>query len=91
MVQGSFEVPRKLALAMSGNVVNHLLLTRYENLLNELYIETKNEEIVGTFLSEENEERKQAGAKSWRQKKQLEKKEVRSRVIRDIKPKIKKG
>ena len=36
---------------MSGSVVNHLLLTRYVKLPNELYIEPKNEEIVGTFFS----------------------------------------
>ena len=32
-------------VAMSGNVVNRLLLTQYEKLLNELYIELQNEEI----------------------------------------------
>ena len=49
---------------MSGSVVKHLLWTRYEKLTNELYIEPKNEEIVGTFLSLVNEEEKQAEAKS---------------------------
>ena len=57
---------------MSGNVVNRLLLTQYEKLLNELYIELQNEEIVGTFLSEENGKRKQqnrGSKKSNRRKK----------------------
>ena len=69
---------------MSGSVINHLLATRYEKLLNELYIEPKNKKVVGTFLSVRNEERKQAEAKSRKQKKQQEKKEVRSRDIRDM-------
>ena len=68
---------------MSGSVVKHLLWTRYEKLTNELYIEPKNEEIVGTFLSLANEG-KQAQAKSRQQKKQQEKKEVKSRDSRDM-------
>ena len=36
---------------MIGSVVNHLLLAKYETLLKELYVEPKDEEIVGTFLS----------------------------------------
>ena len=40
---------------MPGSVVNHLLLTRYENLLKELYVEPKDEQIIGTFLSASNE------------------------------------
>ena len=51
LVQGGLEVPCKVTIAMIGSVVNHLLLTRYESLLKELYIEPKDEEIVGTFLS----------------------------------------
>ena len=53
---------------MSRSVVNHLLLTRYEKLTNELYIEPKNEEIAGIFLSSANGEGKQAEAKLQRQK-----------------------
>ena len=68
---------------MSRSVVNHLLLTRYEKLLNGLYIEPKNKEIVGTFLSIPNEEGKQAEAKLQQQKKQQEKKKVRSSDIRN--------
>ena len=44
------EVPCEVTVTMSGSVVNHLLFTRYEKLLNELYIEPKNEEIVGKVL-----------------------------------------
>ena len=37
---------------------NHLLSTQNENLLNSLYIEPKNEEIVKTFFSVADEEGK---------------------------------
>ena len=66
---------------MSGSVVNNLLLTRYEKLLNELCIKPENEEIVVTFLSVANEEEKIEATK-----KQQEKKEVRSRDIWDMLP-----
>ena len=66
---------------MSGSVVNNLLLTRYEKLLNELCIKPENEEIVGTFLSVANEEEKIEATK-----KQQEKREVRSRDIWDMLP-----
>ena len=51
LVQGGLEVPCEVTITMIGSVVNHLLLTRYESLLKELYIEPKDEEIVSTFLS----------------------------------------
>ena len=70
-------------VTVSESAVKHLLWTRYEKLTNELYIEPKNEEIVGTFLSLANQKEKQAETKSWQQKKQQEKK-VRSRDIRDM-------
>ena len=70
-------------VTVSESAVKHLLWTRYEKLANELYIEPKNEEIVGTFLSLANQKEKQAETKSWQQKKQQEKK-VRSRDIRDM-------
>ena len=53
LAQGGLEVPCEVTVTMRGSVVKHLLLTRYENLLKELYIEPNNEEIVRTFLSSE--------------------------------------
>ena len=40
---------------MVGSIINHQLLVRYESLLEELYIEPKDEVIIGTFLSIKNE------------------------------------
>ena len=36
---------------MPGSIMNRLLIARYEQLLGELYLEPKGEEIMGTFLS----------------------------------------
>ena len=46
LVQGGFEGPCEMTVMMSRSVVNHLLLTQYEKVLNELYVEPKNKEIV---------------------------------------------
>ena len=84
------KLPCDVTITMIGSVVNHLLLTRYELLLKELYIEPKDKEIVGTFLSlaqHANEigeiaktEPRPRQPKPNRQKK----KEVNSRDIRDM-------
>ena len=72
---------------MSGSVVNNLLLTRYEKLLNKLYIKPENEEIVGTFFSVANEEEKIEAAKKQQEKKS----EIKRHLGYVTKPKIKKG
>ena len=36
---------------MPGSMMNHLLIGRYEKLFGELYLEPKDEQIMGTFLS----------------------------------------
>ena len=46
LVQGELEGPCQMTVMISRSVVNHLLLTLFEKVLNELYIELKNEEIV---------------------------------------------
>ena len=69
LVQGGLEFACDMMVTMSGIVINYLLLTRYEKLLNKLFIEPKNEEITWIFLSVPNEEGKQAEAKSRQQKK----------------------
>ena len=51
LVQVSLEVPCQVSVKMSGSIMNHALLQRYEMLLQELYIEPKEENINGTFLS----------------------------------------
>ena len=58
LVQGGLEFACDMMVTMSGIVINYLLLTRYEKLLNKLFIEPKNEEIAWIFLSVPNEEGK---------------------------------
>ena len=45
------EVQCEVAITLIKSVVNHLLLARYESLLKEIYIESKDENIGCTFLS----------------------------------------
>ena len=54
--------------------MNHLLLRKYETLLNEFYLEPQEEEIIGTFLTlktniEIEEPRPRAAKKKERKKK----------------------
>ena len=70
LIQGGLEG----SCEMSRSVVNHLLLTRYEKVPNELYIEPKNKEIVWTFFLVGNEDGKRAEAKSRQQKSNRRKK-----------------
>ena len=51
LVQDGLQVPCELTITMIESVVNNFLLTWYKSLLKELYMEPKDEEIVGTFLS----------------------------------------
>ena len=51
LIQGGLEVPCLVTVTMSGSIMNHLLIARYEKFLGELYLEPKDEEIMGTLLS----------------------------------------
>ena len=73
LVQGGLEFACDMTVTTSRRVVNYLLLTPYEKLLNKLFIEPKNEEIAWIFLSVPNEEGKQAEAISRQQNKRRKK------------------
>ena len=66
---------------MPGRVVNRRLLSLYETLLRSLYIEPKDEEIMGTFLSVTNEPLREAEPPQPQRKKN-KKKTVELRDIR---------
>ena len=51
LIQGGLEVPCLVTVTVPGSIMNHLLIARYETLFGELYLEPKDEEIMGTFLS----------------------------------------
>ena len=50
LVQGGLEIPCKVSLTITGTVNNLLVLEKYRQLVEELYIEPKKEEILGSFL-----------------------------------------
>ena len=49
VVADGLEVLCEVTVTMNRSVVYHLLLTRYEKLLNELYIEPKNKSLGLSF------------------------------------------
>lgn len=50
LVQGGLEIPCKISVRILGTCSNLLVLERYKELCNELYVEPKNEEILGSFM-----------------------------------------
>ena len=93
LVQGGLEVPCEIKITMVGSIIHHLLF-RYESLLRELYIEPKDEEIIGTFLSIRNEhenvnqeieiEIEAVQTEQLKKTGQMKKVEVKSEDIRDM-------
>ena len=83
---------------MVVSIINHHLLVRYESLLGtkELYIEPKDAEVIGTFLSIRNEhenvnqeieiEIEAVQTKPFKKSGQKKKMEVKSKGIRDMFP-----
>ena len=79
---------------MVGSIINHHLLVRYKSLLKELYIEPKDEEIIGTFLSIRSEhenvneeikiEIEAVQTEPLKKTSQKKKAEVKSKDIRDM-------
>ena len=54
LVQGGIEIPCLVTVSKPGTVINQLLMERYTQLVETLYTEPKEEEILGTFLQLEN-------------------------------------
>jgi len=54
MVQGGIEIPCVVTVSMTSTVINQLLIERYKQLVETLYTEPKEEEILWTFLQLEN-------------------------------------
>ena len=50
LVQGGIEIPCKVTATIPGTVSNLLCMERYKELVKNLYTESKNEEILGSFL-----------------------------------------
>ena len=50
LVQGGLEIPCLVTVTMSGTIINQLIMERYTQLVNEKYVERKEEQIIGSFL-----------------------------------------
>ena len=50
IVQGGMEIACKVRVKIPGTCVNNLLMKKYKQLVHHLYIEPKDEEILGSFL-----------------------------------------
>ena len=51
LIQGGLEIPCVVVAKMNGySARNKMILQKFEQLVNDLYAEPKNEEIVGSFL-----------------------------------------
>ena len=50
LVQGGVEIPSVVTVSMAGAIINQLLMQRCKQLAGTLYMELKEEEILGTFL-----------------------------------------
>ena len=50
IVMGRLEIPRKVSVSMRGTYSNLLLLERYKQMSEELYIESKEETVLRSFL-----------------------------------------
>ena len=84
----TFNVKFNVTITMIGSVVNHLLLRKYETLLNEFYLDPQEEEIIGTFLTLntniEIEEPRPRAANKKERKKKTDSNSVVSRDIREM-------
>ena len=59
LVKGGLEIPCKVSVSMRGTCLNLLLLERYKQLSDELYIEHKEETVLGSFLTPVQEPERQ--------------------------------
>ena len=50
IVHGDMEISCKVTVKIPGTYINLLLMEKYKQLVEQLYIEPKNEEILGSFL-----------------------------------------
>ena len=53
-IQGGIEIPCKVTANISGTVINLLIMEKYIQLVQELYTEQKDEDILGSFLQAES-------------------------------------
>ena len=50
LVQGGMEIACKVTVKISGTCANLLVMEKYKQLVDELYVQPKEEQIIGSFL-----------------------------------------
>ena len=50
LFQGGLKTPCEVAVSMPGSIKDHMLLHRYQNMVDELYCQPKEEVIMGSFI-----------------------------------------
>lgn len=50
LFQGGLEIACEITVSMPGSIKGHMLLRRYQDMVDELYCQPKNEVIMGSFL-----------------------------------------
>ena len=53
LIQGSIEIPCKVTAKITGTVINLLIMEKYIVLVLKLYVEPKDEDILGSFFQVE--------------------------------------
>ena len=84
-IQGGLGIPAKVIVTMLGAVRNHLLLEKYKEIINDRYVEPKNEIIMGFFLAlpavKHSERKVQVGKDKVASKSKKKKKEKKRKKI----------
>ena len=77
------EIACKVTVSILGTCINLLLVERYKKLVEDTYTEPKNEEILGSYLIQHEEEGNQDPREIDRKRKEkiLKKKEVKTLVF----------
>ena len=54
LFQGGLEIPCNITVSMPGSIKGHMILQRYQNMVEELYCQPKDEIIMGSFLEKQH-------------------------------------
>ena len=81
IAQSGMEIASKVIVKIPGTCVNILLMEKYKQLVQQLYIEPKNEEIIGSFL-QGNETIDRAEAQPVSKKAKVKRKQTNKTVNR---------
>ena len=89
LFQGGLEIPCTVKVKLRGNIKGDLLIAKYKEIIEQLYLEPKEEVIVGCFLKKSNVEaenlvnlpppkrKKKADPKKANKEKNVESKDIR--------------